>query len=234
MKIESTIVDKTTQIDFASVLASSVHDMKNSLCLLIQSIDNLSEQAKALNADSELAKLHYEASRLNTNLLQLLSLYRAEKDQLPINIDEYHILDIAEEIITQNQLYLDSRKIQVEIDIEPDLTWYLDLDLISNLLNDVFINAMRYTNNKIFIQAALNKNQLVVTVEDDGSGYTENMLKQTELNMHEINLTSGHTGLGLFFAKLIARSHQNNNLTGQVELKNGGRLGGSQFILTLP
>ena len=30
--------------DFSTVLASSVHDMKNSLCLLIQMIEEVSEQ----------------------------------------------------------------------------------------------------------------------------------------------------------------------------------------------
>jgi len=72
-------------IDFATVLASSAHDMKNGLCLLIQLIDQLSEKMRLNNMDEaeELASIHYEASRINTNLLQMLAMYRAEKDVLP-------------------------------------------------------------------------------------------------------------------------------------------------------
>lgn len=221
-------------IDFSSVLASSVHDMKNSLCLLIQSIDRLSEQAKEQETSSELAKLHYEASRLNTNLLQLLSLYRAEKSSLPINIEEHHILDIVEEIITKNQLYLENNQINISLDIDETLSWYIDIDLISNLLNDIFINAMRYTHSKIKISAKVSAHQLMVCIEDDGPGYSQHMLEQTSMTMQDLNLANGRTGLGLFFAKLIAQAHQNENQSGKIKLQNGGELGGSQFILTLP
>ena len=63
-------------IDFASVLASTVHDMKNSLCMLIQSTEFIQQESQQLSepAKDELARLNYEANRLNSNLLQLLSL----------------------------------------------------------------------------------------------------------------------------------------------------------------
>lgn len=224
------------QIDFSSVLAANVHDMKNSLCLLLQSIDELSDKAQQNNDSScnELAKLHYEASRLNSNLLQMLSLYRAEKQQLPINIDEHYIIDIFDEVITKNQIYLDNKRIEVKLDVADELCWYLDIDLIANLLNDVFINAMRYTKNQIHIQAVIQNDQLVLCVNDNGDGYCESMLQQNDLSMQALNLSAGHTGLGLFFAKIIANAHQNGDRSGEISLKNGGQLGGSLFKLTLP
>lgn len=210
--------------------------MKNSLCLLLQSIDELSDKAKQNNDSStnELAKLHYEASRLNSNLLQMLSLYRAEKQQLPVNIDEHYIVDILDEIITKNQIYLDSKQIQVKLDVADELYWYLDIDLIANLLNDVFINAMRYTKNLIYIQAEIQNSRLVIQINDNGDGYSEAMLEQNEFSMQALNLSAGHTGLGLFFAKIIASAHQNNQTCGDISLTNGGQLGGSLFKLTLP
>ena len=47
--------------DFSTVLASSVHDMKNSLCLLIQMIEEVSEQVTDSSATEKMAKVHYEA-----------------------------------------------------------------------------------------------------------------------------------------------------------------------------
>ena len=89
------------EIDFATVLASAVHDMKNSLCMLIQSMDLLQQDLAphSETASQELARIHYEASRLNTNLMQLLSLYRIEKDQLPMHLDEYFVEDLLEEVV---------------------------------------------------------------------------------------------------------------------------------------
>ena len=52
--------------DFSAILASSAHDMKNSLCLLIQLIEEVSEQVPQGSATENMAKVHYEAQRINS------------------------------------------------------------------------------------------------------------------------------------------------------------------------
>jgi K+-sensing histidine kinase KdpD len=222
-------------IDFSTVLASSVHDMKNSLCLLIQSIENLSNQFSENQQESkEIAQIHYEASRLNSNLLQMLSLYRARKDALPINIEEWYLDDLIDELIAKNTLYIKNKQIDVELDIETDLAWYFDNDLVANLLNDIFVNAMRYCQHKIFISAHQSEQGLEVTICDDGSGYPEHMLISSNTQPKDIDLTASRTGLGIYFAKLIASSHQQADKVGSISLENGGVLNGSVFRLVLP
>ncbi len=220
---DSSPKEKDTQIDFSLVLASAVHDMKNSLCMLIQSIDTLSDiEAKDQNPQkaSELAKIHYEASRLNTNLLQMLSLYRADQNQLPVMIEEHYIEDIIEEVIAKNALYSENKGIVVETHIDPELLWFLDEDLIGNLLNDVFVNALRYTDSTICISADTVDEQLQIQIRDNGSGYPEQMLADNNLMMQELDLSNNRTGLGLFFARLIASAHKNKGKTGYIKLAN--------------
>jgi K+-sensing histidine kinase KdpD len=224
-------------IDFSSVLACAVHDMKNSLCMLIQSIDTLSDieaQSPDPKKSDELAKIHYEASRLNTNLLQMLSLYRVEKNQLPVLIDEHYIADIIEELLAKNCFYSESRSINIQTHVSPDLTWYFDENLIGNLLNDVFVNAMRYTKNTIVIRVDVIANQLEVTIEDNGCGYPEQMLASSDWVMQNLDLDNSRTGLGLFFARLIAGAHKNKDKTGYIKLNNDNDTGGSVFTLVLP
>ncbi|MFT4927908.1 MAG: K+-sensing histidine kinase KdpD [Phenylobacterium sp.] len=245
-------------LDFSSVLACAVHDMKNSLCMLIHSIDTLSDiEAKEQNPQksTELAKIHYEASRLNTNLLQMLSLYRAEKDQLPVMIEEHYLEDIVDELICKNKFYSDNKNITIETNIDPELIWFFDDNLIGNLLNDVFVNALRYTKDTITISADIvsiedtakpsqqqdvdllsgsSGQQLVVVIKDNGSGYPEHMLQSTDISMQELDLSSDRTGLGLFFARLIANAHQNKNNAGHIKLANDDNDGGSVFTLVLP
>lgn len=223
-------------IDFSTVLASSVHDMKNSLCLLIQSIENLSLKFDDKDAEEaqQLAQIHYEASRLNSNLLQVLALYRAQKDILPINIDQWYLDDLIDELLAQNHLYIDNRKLIIHLDIEQDLAWYLDKDLISNLLNDIFVNAMRYCQQQIEITAKKTDQGLEVTVCDDGEGYPEAMLVSSTKIPKDIHLYTSRTGLGIYFAELIASSHQQEGKSGHIALENGGSLNGSVFRLVLP
>lgn len=222
-------------IDFSSVLASSVHDMKNSLCLLLQSIETLSNKFDQDQPEAqELAQIHYEASRLNSNLLQMLALYRARKDTLPINIEEWYLDELLDELMAKNEIYIHNKQLQIDLDIEPDLSWYFDNDLISNLLNDIFVNAMRYCNKRIKVTAKQVDELLEVTISDDGSGYPEQMLTSSHGLPQEIDLMTSRTGLGIYFAELIASSHKQDNVSGHISLANGGELNGSVFRLVLP
>ena len=228
--------ESTRLIDFTSVLASSVHDMKNGLCLLIQSIEKLSHrlQKKNIEEADELAQIHYEASRLNSNLLQMLALYRVEKDLLPLNIDEYYLDELMEELAARNLLYIRSRHIDVEFDLPEELAWYFDFDLVSNLLNDIFVNALRYCGSKIIVSAFESQGQLHIAIADDGDGYPNAMLATQDMEAAQIDLTVSRTGLGLYFARLIAETHEQNGNKGSILLRNGGQLNGSVFTLTLP
>lgn len=223
-------------IAFSTVLASAVHDMKNSLSLLMHSIEDLGDSLQQANPQTrnQLAAAHYEAGRLNTGLVQLLSLYRAGLDNLPINIDAYDIEQIIDNLLTTNENYLNHKNMILEVSQPADLIWYLDADLIGILLNDVLINAMRYSQQKIHLSVFIENNQLVFKVEDDGPGYPQSMLEANDVNMQHYNIEKGRTGLGLFFARLIANAHTKHKITGKISLENGGKLGGSVFTLTLP
>ena len=223
-------------IDFATVLASAVHDMKNSLCMLIQSIDLLQQELapQAQAASQELGRIHYEASRLNTNLLQLLSLYRIEKDQLPLHMDEYYLDELCEEITLRNQLYSQQRQITVSSECPAELSWFFDNDLVSNLVNDMFVNALRYSKSQLLLRAYQREQQLCIELHDDGTGYPDEMLETNAETLGNLSLAAGRTGLGLFFAHLIANAHRNQQLRGRIELSNGGEFGGAVFRLILP
>jgi K+-sensing histidine kinase KdpD len=225
-----------TSIDFSTILGSAVHDMKNSLCLLMQSIESLGQSLVETDPVSRehLASAHYEAARLNTGLVQLLSLYRAGSDNLPLNIDEYHIDDVIEDLLATNESYLNHKNMILEVSQSADLVWYLDADLIGILLNDVLINAMRYSKKNIHLSVYMEHKQLVFKVEDDGPGYPKSMLDAQSIQMQQCDIGEGRTGLGLYFARLIAKAHTKGETEGKIYLENGGSLGGSVFILTLP
>lgn len=229
-------------LDFSDVLAAVVHDMKNSLGLVIQSIETLSHHVPTdiKNAHKHISRTHYEATRLNSNLVQLLSLYKNDVKGLYTNIDEYSINDIFEEIISSNEYYAHQNNISVSVKIDPYLSWYIDSELIYLLLNDALINAFRYGNSQVRISADVKKDQnnnqdhLYITIEDDGIGYPASMTSEDDAKPYEVSLKHGRTGLGLFFARLIAEAHENNGERGEISLKNGGTLGGSVFLVKLP
>lgn len=221
--------------DFSTVLASSVHDMKNSLCLVIQMIEEVSEQVIDSSATEKMAKVHYEAQRINSSLMQMLTLYRNDNNALPLNSDQHHIDELIEELLLNNELYLNQRNISVSTDIDETATGWFDRDLIVHLLNDIIINAMRYTADKLFIKAQSTEDGgCRIIIHDNGDGFPASMLENVAMPMQQFNIQQSRTGLGLYFAQMIASAHERNNKKGFIELENNGHLGGGVFSLTLP
>jgi len=223
-------------IDFASVMAVAVHDMKNSLSLLMQTIEDLSKSLPPTQDESrqQIVDLHYEANRMNTTLVQILSLYRAELDSLPLNIDECFMEDLAYELIESNKTYTKQKNITCIVDVDSELSWFTDKDLLFLLMNDVLVNAIRYGASEIKISTLVEDGYLCISVEDNGSGYPQRMLDMSDAAMESLCVSEGRTGLGLFFARMIAQTHKNKNRQGSIKLSNNSVTGGSIFKVLLP
>ncbi len=223
-------------IDFASVMAVAVHDMKNSLSLLMQTIEDLSKSLPPTQDESrqQIVDLHYEANRMNTTLVQILSLYRAELDSLPLNIDECFMEDLAYELIESNKTYTKQKNITCIVDVDSELSWFTDKDLLFLLMNDVLVNAIRYGASEIKISTLVEDDYLCISVEDNGSGYPQRMLDMSDAAMESLCVSEGRTGLGLFFARMIAQTHKNKNRQGSIKLSNNSVTGGSIFKVLLP
>lgn len=223
-------------IDFTSIMAVAVHDMKNSLSLLLQSIEDLSDSLpeSQTRERQHIVDLHYEANRMNTTLVQILSLYRVELDSLPLNIDECFLEDLAYELVESNRTYTKQKNITCIIELDDELSWYTDKDLLFLVLNDVFVNSIRYGASKITISARVENNYLCIKVEDDGPGYPQRMLEMSDAAMKSLCVSEGRTGLGLFFARMIAQTHKNKDRQGRIKLSNNNNTGGSIFEVFLP
>lgn len=224
-----------TAIDFSFVLASSVHDMKNSLGMLLNTLSAMFE--KSPPKDAEQAKffstLEYEAARINGELVQLLSLYRMDEKTLVVVIDEHHVADIIEEQVARNDTLLRSRNIEIQIDCESDLTWYFDNELIGGVLNNLIVNCARYCRNRLQISAFEESGFLCIEVADDGQGYPDAMLLGPSPQA-AVSFNSGNTRLGLLFARKVLEMHRAKQGQGYMTITNNGPLGGGCLRLYLP
>lgn len=224
-----------TALDFSDVLASSVHDIKNSLAMAMNILDSLVADPETRIGDKgKLNALQKEAQRANNNLIQLLSLYKLEKQQLSPNIGEVNVDEFLEELLAENSTLVQTMGITVDIDCDDMLTGYFDENLIRGVLNSTLGNAERYTRSRILLSAAEEGGYLVIRIEDDGDGYPGHMLQSTRGKTTSDAFSSGHTQLGLVFAAAIAELHTAGDRTGHIALRNGHELSGGCFELWLP
>ncbi|VUD48169.1 Sensor histidine kinase CssS [Thalassocella blandensis] len=231
------MTDSKPSIDFSTVLASSVHDMKNSVGMLLASLENLIQETPPKNEEEakRFTVLQYEASRINGELIQLLTLYRMDDSVLPVRVDQHYIIDVLEDQVARNHLLVETSEISMSLQCDEDLNWYYDIDLIGSVVHNVVLNCVRYTKSKIEISAEVEGEYLCITVADDGPGYPASMLqKPSGLLEDAADVNDGGTHLGLYFAEKIANLHTQHNLRGFIKLENGGSLGGGVFKLYIP
>ncbi len=222
-------------INFNTIMASSVHDMKNSLSIILDTAESLANDDSLNKAQHKsLDLLHIEGERLNNTFIQLLALYRIENKQYSLNIDSHNIYDCLEEAMFENETLLAHHNIELEIQCERDLEWFFDRALILGIINTIINNALRHANNKIVLEANSAESEIVISILDDGSGYSDKILNRDDDEQSELSFNSGNTGLGLHFSKVVAEMHNKGEQHGHIELSNDGINGGGKFSIHLP
>lgn len=223
-------------LDFSTVIASTVHDMKNSLALLMQTHGQwLSRLPDGQRQTSEQRVIEYEFAHLNGMLVQLLGLYKLGVNQLPLQPDYHELDDFIEAQLAVHRDVFGNRGISATCEVDDfSPLGFFDRGLIDSVLANIINNALRYTRGALLVSAREEAGQLVLCINDDGEGYPAQMIERQSDYVQGINQHSGSTGLGLYFAARIAGLHQRNGVHGRIEISNGGPLGGGLFSLYLP
>lgn len=220
-------------ISFPAILASSVHDIKNSLTslrVLLSQLENIHQDPKP----TEFKQLEFETNRMNNCLMQLLTLYKIDLSQFNLTIDEHSAADILEDVVAQQSTLLSLSNVQLITECRDDLFCYCDSALISNALCTLVNNAQRYCLNKVLLSATQEDDYIVFCIEDDGKGYPQSLISSDYKQLPQLDLASGNTGLGLFFAKTIAQLHVKTDKQGFIITDNNSQFGGARFKLYLP
>jgi two-component system, OmpR family, sensor histidine kinase SenX3 len=219
-------------------LASTAHDMKNSLNVLSGTLEKLlsGQPVDTSNgAVPQMAHMLYQTRRLNDNLMHLLALYKqVGHGAYPFDLQAIGVGELVDQVVASARVLLDSRQITLVTDFDPQLVWHLDEDLLIGVLGHAINNAVNYTRDRILIRIGLVDGQLELRVEDNGGGYPDALLEAGVCAASGINFRTNSTGLGLYFSSKVAQMHKHRQRSGSLRLENGGSLGGGCFILTLP
>ncbi|MCJ8311851.1 MAG: HAMP domain-containing histidine kinase [Saccharospirillaceae bacterium] len=223
-------------LDLALIMASIVHDVKNSLGLIQHQVESMVPQLHDKNPEIavQLQQLSLEAGRINHGLIHMLGLYRLKEGMLSPCDDECFLMDVLDDVRTKFISSLEVLKIEFTVDQhDPDMIWNFDQTMVDGILSNVITNAIRYTKSKLMLSTYEENGYLVIQIKDDGDGYPENMIQYVQPQT-QMNYQTGSTGLGLYFSSQIAQMHQVGDKRGYIELSNDKQTGGAIFRLFLP
>lgn len=209
------------------VIASGIHDAKNSMFdaltrigIAMQAI-HAGQAAAALPA---LAETERAVAASAERLSKLLSAYRLTRHENPVSMLPMDVGSLLEDVVLRVRAS-GAEGIAITTACQCDGFWVCDRELVADCLVNALQNALRHARKQVRLTAAEVDGMLCLDVADDGPGLP------AELPDHP---DGTHSGVGLFIARRIAELHQRHDRHGELDLHNGGPLGGAVFALRLP
>lgn len=226
-------------LDLNTVMAATVHDVKNSLSLIDNQIRDIVHEVSGHSPDSaqKLNRIRLEAGRINNDLVHMLGLYRMKNETFRPTFEEVLVEDVVNDAIARYTETLTALGVTLDIRIEdPDMVWFMDPVLIEGVLANILTNSIRYTTDRLVFSVSESDGGLSIRITDNGQGYPEKMMNFMVPggDQGDLNFQTGSTGLGLFFCHQIARLHVHNDQEGYIRLSNHPDHGGAVFELWLP
>lgn len=233
---EAPISPENADVDFATLFAVNIHEIKNLLFQLFNTIEAASGEPWAQEnpaAQLSLSRIKYGSSQISQRLAHLLALYRIAQGRYELDIDYHDASELLQEIQLETHSLIDDHGIEIGVEAGEGPYGFFDREMVRGILINGVHNALHYAKGKIRLSASMDDGYLCFRVEDDSDGYPAEILASGGARA-KLDLGGGGTGLGLYFSATVAALHRNRGKTGFTRLANGGIYGGAVFSLYLP
>lgn len=218
------------------LFALIIHDIKNPAALIKSLVDLLrSYDLSAVEKQEIIDDIAETTARIVSLSQEVTKILALETTKLMLNIEPVQIGNIIEDVVNRNYVAAKNKNIEVTYDIAknlPDIE--IDSQKIDEVIDNLVSNAIKFTQNggKVHLRAYLENHNVVVEVNDNGLGLSEDDIKRAFQRGARLSAqpTAGETstGLGLWIVKKLIDAHR-----GRVWVKS--TLGkGSSFAFSLP
>ncbi len=222
----------------ADFVANASHELRTPLTSLIGFIDTLRGPA----ADDPAAQSRFlgimaeQAQRMNRLIDDLLSLSRVELTEHVPPAERVALEPLIERIAAGFAPLLAGRRVELEIEVAPDLPDVTgDEDQLEQLLQNLIENAIKYGRDEGHVHvsgrigARGGQSGAVLTVRDDGPGIAQEHIPRLTERFYRVSTyrsrSVGGTGLGLAIVKHIVNRHR-----GQLRIESAEGAGTSVTV----
>lgn len=230
---ENNLTLKKTNIELDRFVYSTSHDLKAPLAS-ISGLLNLAKMEKEPVPEFMHTYLDMMEERVqNLNLFIKDILDYSRNSRLGLTFDKVNISALVREVFETNKYLENATKVKLTSKVAPSLICKIDKNRIFRVLMNLISNAIKYSdlskkNPSTQVSAIIKSNQLIIKVEDNGIGISEeNKDKIFDMFYRGTELADG-SGLGLYITQEMVHK-MNGNLTFESQLGEG-----TTFILKFP
>lgn len=190
-----------------------------------ETISILSNAKEGSNRLHRLINSFIESSKLGVKLVKL-------------NLTEGNLSSLINLCLEELDGLIRLRKHTIDLDITEKLITKFDKEKVKEVISNILLNSVKYTppGGTISINSRIEDNFIIISIEDNGIGLTEDEKPQLFKQFGKIerygqgwDILSEGSGMGLYISKELIELH-----SGEIWVESEGRNKGSTFYISLP
>lgn len=187
--------------------ASIAHDLRNPIAIIEGYTEYLQMHLPAgdlspAKTERIVNNLGLAAKRLEQYTESVRALNRLE--EMEAVRQEIPARELLEEIRDDLQVMADRGGKCLRMgDSWPEGNFSVDREMLFRILENVFENATRFAASQVSVDLAWKESQLLITVTDDGAGFSEEILTRRKNSFLSAGQKEGHLGMGLAISRVL-------------------------------
>ena len=181
-----------------------------------------------------LSIINKESDRMQSLIQDLLDFSKIEQQEFKLNIQDFDLFELINEVITMLNKKAKSKDIRLELEFQREELYIQgDHDRLKQVFINLISNAILYTPPKGYVKVSLfdHEKTVKIHVKDSGVGIKQEEIPRIFERFYRVDRArsrdSGGTGLGLAIVKHLVEAHHGN-------ISVRSTLGeGSEFIIEL-
>jgi len=218
-------------------LATLSHELRNPLAPLRNALQVMRlrghDRREAVNWAQEM--MERQVHHLVRLVDDLLDVSRISRGKIKLRKEPLVLAEVVEIAVATARPLIDARKHGLSVSVPPDAQLEADPTRLAQVLANLLNNAAKYTEEggHIRLTAARDANEVVLSVQDNGTGIDPEVLPQVfDLFVQagpSLGRSEGGLGIGLTLVKSLVEMHG-----GSVSAASEGPGRGSEFVVRLP
>lgn len=212
----------------------TIHDLKAPLASILLKLGFIKCSIKDADLKEMISSSERQIKKLANTIKTILVSSKAGEGKLVVNKEQVDIIELIRQAQEQIDINYANKPhaIRIHDNRAENTMLYVDKYLIGNAIHNLLENAMKYSEDKAYIEVNIgqDKRRITVSVTDNGIGIDKKYQKKIFHQFYRVPGTSHKSGygIGLAFVKYAVKAH-GGTITVESELGKG-----STFTFTLP